>query len=198
MIWKFDALASLFAGITAFLSLVTIIVNSRQFRKIKKDEVRPYLIANFVECFTEGYAPQVQVNFESKTEKSCQVFLKLTNIGVGVARDIVCIYSDGKNPSQAFVARPFFLESKQKTIFNFYFNHIIVNNEGMDSCDFTYDIYYKDILNNSYKMNIEAVYLEKNNTWEPYLVEAVDEPKAVKKINYPKDIHRIKYIEEEL
>lgn len=184
-----QSIISLIISILALLiSILNIIRNEIWNRKNRKNDIKPVLGLNFVDCYTEGIVPSIHFDLDNNTSLLSEIYLKLNNYGMGTATNIKIYYSDNSNQILAHTF-PLIIKSGEKAILK-----IDVNGISIDS-KLEIDVTYEDIDNNEYFVGIEGVYLRYGDELRP---KAASQNLRKKKKMNPKQSTIVKYIEEEL
>lgn len=183
------SIISLIVSILALLiSILNVFRNEIWNRKNRKNDIKPVLGLNFVECYTEGIVPNIQFDLDNNTSLLSQIYLKLVNYGVGTATNIKIYYSDNNQQMLAYTF-PLKIKAGEKTILMIEVNGISIDKE------LKIDVTYEDIDNNEYFVEIEGIYLSYGDALRPKVTSY--NSKKMKKI-YPQQSTTAKYIEEEL
>ena len=155
------SIASLLISILAFgVSVINVIRSEIWNRKNRKNDIKPVLGLSFVDCYTEGTVPNIQLKLNNNTSLFSHIYLKLNNFGMGVAVNIKIYYSD--NNSQILVSTfPLIIRASEQRILM-----IDVNEISIDKL-LKLDIIYEDIDTNEYFVGVEGIYMSYGNELRP-------------------------------
>ncbi|RHC63615.1 hypothetical protein DW833_09510 [Anaerobutyricum hallii] len=183
------SIASLLISILAFgVSVINVIRSEIWNRKNRKNDIKPVLGLSFVDCYTEGTVPNIQLKLNNNTALFSHIYLKLNNFGMGVAVNIKIYYSD--NNSQILVSTfPLIIRASEQRILM-----IDVNEISIDKL-LKLDIIYEDIDTNEYFVGVEGIYMSYGNELRPRITSYNLRKKQ--KLN-PQQRIMAKYIEGEL
>lgn len=184
----FSLVSTIISALAIFISVFGILHNEIWQRKIRKNDIKPIIYPNFVDCYTEGYVPQIIYRFENIFGENVQFYLKLKNIGKGRATNINISYTNDLCQVMANTF-PLTINMNEEYIFC-----ILVENVSVDN-EFYIDISYDDIDGNSYCKLMEGIYLKMDGEYCPRMTN-VSQGNAKRK--NPSHSTSARYIEEEL
>lgn len=184
-----ESIISITISIVAILvSIIGVVFNNIWQIKNRKNDIKPMIILNFLDCYTEGYVPQIKYEADNKLGENAQFYLKLNNVGLGSALNIKIYYTDDLIQYVAHTF-PLAIKADANNILTIYVEDIILGKE------FSIDVSYEDIDGNKYyssQNGIWALYGEKE--YRP--IKTYTEKKIP--ILNPQKTTYAKYIEEEL
>ena len=182
-------IASVIISVCAlFVSIFAVLRNEIWQKRNRKNDIKPFINLNFVDCYTEGYVPQIWYQFENQLGKDVQFYLKIENIGIGMASNIKVYYTNDFYQIEAGTF-PLTIKPGDSYILTILAEKVTIDNE------FQIDVSYEDIDGNVYYISSKGIYLQYEKEYHPRMTNII-----VGKDIYikPSRVIAARYIEEEI
>lgn len=180
------------AIIAIFISIIALIISNKQFTITNRLGQLPFLYIEFIDM-EEGIVPNIisTLNGSDKNGKQVNLNIELSNVGLGIAKDICFEYNDNAHDKEYYFAFNNVLVPNKAVTYSFDLTNL--SQSKFEGYDFELNVYYKDLFNNAYFLSTRGVYLDfGNNMLKPSLT-FVTETHTIKSTQYPRTGKAMKY-----
>lgn len=180
-----DIVSIVSAVVAIVISIYALILSKKQFSTSTRLGQLPFLNIDFIDP-VEGNVPNVASIFDEdkNTNMDADIYIKLSNIGLGLAKDICFEYDDNFHQKICFFAFNNVLTPNKTTEYSITLVNLVRGH--FDKHDFELNIYYKDLFSNAYLLKTHGIYSTfGEDTFMPKLI-FISETQKIKRKYYPK------------